>query len=207
MPADDPLPAHSFGSITVRLVHDNIAERRADALVVAADTQLEMLGSGAAALLARGEIEIDHKAVAHAPVKLGSVVRARATRLPTPYVYHAVVIDHNARKDMRIGDIFVAVRGLLTCAPTDGVRTLVMPLIGAWVGGLGVRQSLEAILETIEDVSAAYSWSLEVEIVVWDVDEFVEAAEVFREFGDRAWREAEDAQFAAEFLKLLLRKQ
>ena len=207
MPNNDPLPPHSFGSITVWLVHDDVADRRADALVVAANTQLEMVGSGAAALLARGGIEIHREAVAHAPAKLGSVVRTRAARLSAPYIYHAVVIDHDARKDVWVGDIVVAVRGVLACALTDGVRTLAMPLLGVRAGRLGVRDSLEAILEAIEDVSTAYTWNVVVEIVAKAVNEFVEAAEVFREYAARAAREADEAQFAAEFLKLLLRKQ
>lgn len=207
MPDHDPLPAHSFGSITVRLVFDNIAERTADALVSAANTRLVMRGGVAAALLARGGIEIHQQAIAHAPAPLGSVVRTSAGRLMARYVYHAVVINSDISKHASVADVGVAVRGVLACALTDGVRTLVMPLFGAGAGELGVRQSLEAILETIEDVSTAYNWNLEVEIAVRTVDKFVEAAEVFREFGDRAWREAKDAQFAAAFLKLLLRKQ
>ena len=207
MPTGDPLPAHSFGSITVRLVNDNIAARRADALVNAANNRLVMGGGVAAALLSQGGIEIHQEAIAHAPVPLGAVVRTRAGRLTAKYVYHAVVIDYDARRDTSVGDVVVVIRGVLACALTDGVRSLAMPLLGAGVGGLDVRQSLEAILEAIEDVSTAYNWTLDVEIVVKDVDEFVEAAGVFREYGGRASREAEDAELAAEFLKLLLRKQ
>jgi O-acetyl-ADP-ribose deacetylase (regulator of RNase III) len=207
MPAHDPLPAHSFGSITVRLVFDNIAERKADALVNAANNRLVMRGGVAAALLARGGIEIQQEAIAHAPVPPGAVVRTRAGTLMARYVYHAVVINYTISRRTAVRDLIAAVRGVLACALTDGVRSLAMPLFGAGAGGLTVRRSLEAILETIEDVSTAYTWNLEVELVVRDVEQFVEAAGVFREYGDRAWREAEDAQFEAEFLRLLLRKQ
>jgi O-acetyl-ADP-ribose deacetylase (regulator of RNase III) len=207
MPIGDPLPPHSFGSITVWLVHDEIADRHADAMVVASNTQLEMVGGAGATLLSRGGVEIHREAVAQAPAKLGSVVRTSAGRLSAQYLYHAVVIDHDVSKDMWVGDIVLAVRGILACALTDGVRTLAMPLLGVRAGGLGVRESLEAILEAVEDASTAYTWNVVVEIVVNTVREFVQAAEVFREFAARATREAEDAQFAAEFLKLLLRKQ
>jgi O-acetyl-ADP-ribose deacetylase (regulator of RNase III) len=207
MPAHDPLPAHSFGSITVRLVFDNIAERKVDALVNAANNRLVMGGGVGAALLARGGIEIQQQAIAHAPVPPGAVVRTGAGTLMARYVYHAVMINPHLSRRTWVPDLIAAVRGVLACALTDGVRSLAMPLFGAGAGGLAVRRSLEAILETIEDVSTAYNWNLEVEIVVKNVDEFVEAAGVFREYGDRAWREAADAQFEAEFLKLLLRKQ
>ena len=207
MPTADPLPAHSFGSITVRLVFDNIAERKADALVNAANNRLVMRGGVAAALLARGGIQIQQEAIVHAPVSGGGVVRTGAGTLMARYVYHAVMINYNVSKRTAVRDLIAAIRGVLACALTDGVRSLAMPLFGVGAGGLAVRRSLEAILETIEDVSTAYNWNLEVEIVVKDVDKFVEAAEVFREYGGRAVREAEDAELAAQFLKLLLRKQ
>jgi O-acetyl-ADP-ribose deacetylase (regulator of RNase III) len=188
-------------------VHDEIAERHADALVVAANTHLKTVGVVGAALLARGGKEIHEEAVAQAPARVGTIVRTGAGRLSAQYLYHAVVIDHDVSKDVWVGDIVVAIRGILACALTDLVRTLAMPLLGARAGGLGVRDCLEAILEAIEDVSTTYGWDVVVEIVVKEVEEFVKAAEVFREYAARATREAEDAQFAAEFLKLLLRKQ
>jgi O-acetyl-ADP-ribose deacetylase (regulator of RNase III) len=207
VPQGDPLPPHSFGSITVSLVHDEIAERHADAMVVAANKHLKTVGVVGAALLARGGKEIHEEAVAQAPARVGTIVRTGAGRLSAQYLYHAVVIDHDVSKDVWVGDIVVAVRGILACALTDFVRTLAMPLLGARAGGLGVRDCLEAILEAIEDVSTNYSWTVDVELVVHDVAEFVEAAKLFRDYGGRAAREAEDAEVAAQFLKLLLRKQ
>src|SRR4030042_1841114 len=149
MPTGDPLPAHSFGTITVRLVNDNIAARRVEALVNEANDRLVLGGHAARAPLSRGG---------------------------------------------------------LACALTDGVRSSAMPLLGEGVGGLGVQQALEAILEAIEDVSTNYSWTVDVELVVHDVEKFVEAGGLFREYGGRAAREAEDAEGAAQFLKLLLRE-
>jgi O-acetyl-ADP-ribose deacetylase (regulator of RNase III) len=207
MPTADPLPAHSFGPITVNLVHDDIAERQADAVVNAVNTRLEMGWGVSAALLARGGIEIHHQAIAHAPAQLGSVIRTTGGTLSARYIYHAVVVEPEAHAGAAVADVIAAVRGVLACALTDGARTLAMPLLGAGRGGLRASQSLEATLEAIEDVSAAYTWELAVDIVVRNAQEFVEAAAVFREFGQKASREAEDAQLEADFLKLLLRKQ
>jgi O-acetyl-ADP-ribose deacetylase (regulator of RNase III) len=207
MPTADPPPAHSFGSITVNLVHDDIADRKADALVNAASTRLEMAWGVSGALLARGGVEIHHQAIAHAPAPLGSVLRTRPGTLATRYIYHAVVVEPENREGAAVGDVIAAVRGVLACALTDGARTLAMPLLGAGRGGLGASRSLEAMLEAIEDVSAAYTWELAIDIVVRNAQEFTEAATVFREFGQKASREAEDAQLEADFLKLVLRKQ
>jgi O-acetyl-ADP-ribose deacetylase (regulator of RNase III) len=207
MPTGDPLPGHSFGTITVRLVNDDIAARRVDAMVNEANDRLVMSGDAGAALLSRGGIGIHKEAIAKAPATLGSVVRTGTGKLATRYVYHAVVIDHAAGKTTSVAHVVEAVRGVLACALTDGVRSLAMPLLGEGAGGLGVHQALEAILEAIEDASTNYPWTVDVELVVKDVQEFVEAAKLFRDYGGRAAREAEDAEMAAQFLKLLLKKQ
>jgi O-acetyl-ADP-ribose deacetylase (regulator of RNase III) len=207
MPTGDPLPAHSFGSITVRLVNDDIAARRVEAVVTEADDRLPTGGDTVAALLSRGGIGIHKEDVAEAQAQLGSVVRTATGKLARRYVYHAVVIDHDAGKTTSLAHVVEAVRGALACTLTDGVRTVAMPLLGAGTRGLGVHQALEAILEAIEDVSTNYPWTVEVEIVVRDIEEFVEAAKLFRDYGGHAAREAEDAEVAAQFLKLLLRKQ
>jgi O-acetyl-ADP-ribose deacetylase (regulator of RNase III) len=138
---------------------------------------------------------------------LGSAVRTGAGKLAARYVYHAVVIDYDISKGTSVGDVVVAVRGVLAFAREDRVRTLAMLLFGAGVGGLGVRRSLEAILETIEDVSSAYDWRLEVEIVVRDEDEFTEATQVFQGHKNRAARAQGEDKLGTEFLNEFLRKK
>src|SRR4030043_119313 len=137
MPTGDPLPAPSFGTITVRLVNDDIAARRVEALVNEANDRLVLGGHAAGALLSRGGIEIHREAIAKAPAKLGSVVRTGTGKLATRYIYHAVVIDHAVSKTTSVAHIVEAVRGVLACALTDGVRSIAMPLLGEGVGGLG----------------------------------------------------------------------
>jgi predicted nucleotidyltransferase len=82
-----------------------------------------------------------------------------------------------------------------------------MPLFGAGVGGLGVQQSLEAVLETLEEVGATYDRELAIEIVVYGDDEFAEVTQAFEGYKDRASRSKEEDDLAAEFLKQLLNKK
>jgi O-acetyl-ADP-ribose deacetylase (regulator of RNase III) len=197
----------SFGHITVRLVHDSIAARKVDAIVLGANTQLLMGGGVAGAVLARGGIEIQKQAIAHAPAPQGSVVRTNAGKLAARYVYHAVVIDEDVSKGTAVEDVDAAVRGVLKSARVDGSHSLAMPLFGAGVGGLGVEQSLEAVLETIEDIAGAYDRDLVVEIVVYGDEEFQQATEVFQGYKDRSSRSKEEDELAAQFLRDLLRKK
>jgi O-acetyl-ADP-ribose deacetylase (regulator of RNase III) len=197
----------AFGAITVKLVHDSIAARKVDALVLGANTQLLMGGGVASAVLARGGIEIQKEALARAPAPLGSVVRTRAGKLAARYVYHAVVIDEDVSKGTSIEDVGAAVRSVLKSARADNSHSLAMPLFGAGVGGLTVEQSLEAVLETVEEVAGSYGRDLVIEIAVFGTDEFAQVSEAFEGYKDRASRSKEEDQLAADFLKELLHKK
>ena len=205
--ADDKELTRVFGMITVRLVHDSIAAREVDAVILGANTQLLMGGGVASAVLGRGGIEIQKEALARAPAPLGSVVRTRAGKLAARYVYHAVVIDEDVSKGTSIEDVGAAVRSVLKSARADNSHSLAMPLFGAGVGGLTVGQSLEAVLETVEEIGSTYDRDLSIEIVVYGEDEFAEVTEAFEAYKDRASRSKEEDDLAAEFLKQLLHKK
>jgi O-acetyl-ADP-ribose deacetylase (regulator of RNase III) len=205
--ADQPELTREFGKITVRLVHDSIAARKVDAIILGANTQLLMGGGVASAVLARGGIEIQKEALARAPAPLGSVVRTRAGRLAARYVYHAVVIDEDVSKGTSINDVAAAVRSILKSARADNSHSLAMPLFGAGVGGLTVGQSLEAVLETVEELGGTYDRDLMIEIVVFGTDEFAEVTEAFQGYKDRTSRSKEEDELAAEFLKEFLHKK
>jgi O-acetyl-ADP-ribose deacetylase len=198
------LGSKRFGSITVVLVNDNIATRRADVLVNAANNQLSMGGGVAAALRSRGGIEIHLEAIRHAPALIGSVVRTGAGKLAAQYVYHAVVIDYDVSKGTAAADVGEVVRNLVRQARVDGVNSMVMPLFGAGVGGLSVERSLTTILEGLEAAGSEGRPPLAVEVAVWDEEEFALAASVFSEYSDRETRETEEDRLAEEALKKLL---
>src|SRR3989304_7413691 len=103
--ADDKELTGVFGTITVRLVHDSIAAREVDGVILGANTQLLMGGGVAGAARGRGGIEIQKEALARAPAPLGSVVRTRAGKLAARYVYHAVVIDEDVSKGTSSGGV------------------------------------------------------------------------------------------------------
>ena len=197
----------AFGQITVKLVHDSIAARKVDAIVLGANTQLLMGGGVASAVLGRGGIEIQKEALTRAPAPLGSVVRTRAGKLAARYVYHAVVIDEDVSKGTSIEDVAAVVRSILKSAHADNSHSLAMPLFGAGVGGLNEGQSLEAVLETLEEAGSRYDRELAIEIVVYGDDEFAEVTEAFDGYKDRASRSKEEDALAAEFLKQLLNKK
>jgi O-acetyl-ADP-ribose deacetylase (regulator of RNase III) len=188
----------------VLLVNDNIAARKADVLVNAANNQLSMGGGVAAALRSRGGIEIHLEAIRHAPAVIGSVVKTGAGKLAAKYVYHAVVIDYDVSKGTAAADVGEVVRNLTRQARVDGIASMAMPLFGAGVGGLSAERSLTTILEGLEAAGSEGGPPLTVEVAVWDEEEFGLAASVFGEFSDREARGSEEDRLAEEALKKLL---
>lgn len=194
----------TFGTTSVVLVNDNIAARKADVLVNAANDQLQMGGGVAAALRSRGGIEIHQEAIRHAPARIGSVVRTGAGALEARYVYHAVVIDYEIRKGTSAIDVAEVVRNMVRMAVEDNARSIACPLFGAGVGGLSLEVSLTTILQELEAAAPETAEPLTVEIVVRDSTEFEQASVVFRDYGDKASREAEENRLAEEAIRKLL---
>lgn len=200
-----PTAPRSFGSIRVGVLHENIADAKADVLVNAANNQLQMGGGVAAALRSRGGIEIHQEAVQHAPAPIGAVVKTGAGRLDAKFVYHAVIIDVDVGERATASDVRTVVENILRLAETDGIGTIAIPLFGAGVGGLSLETSMEAILSVLEETGPGFARELDVIIAVRDIDEFERARAALESYVDAEHRarEADDAanDFLQEYLK------
>jgi O-acetyl-ADP-ribose deacetylase (regulator of RNase III) len=202
-----PEKSRTFGSVTVTVVNDTIANRRADALVNAANTQLSMGGGVATALRTRGGMEIQTEAITHAPASLGAVIRTGAGKLQARWIYHAVVIDSDVDQGTSTPDVSAAVRAVLVRARQDGLASMALPLFGAGIGGLKVEESLGAILEVIEEHGRHGGPQLDVEVAVLAPEDWQRAAKFLASFKDTAARHAEESQLAADFLASLGKKK
>ena len=131
-------------------------------------------------------------------------MRTGAGALAARYVYHAVVIDYEIRKGTAAVDVAEVVQNLVRMAVEDEVRSIALPLFGAGVGGLSVETSLTTILEGLEAAAPGVPRPLAVEIVVWDREEFDQACVVFRDYGGKEAREAEENRLAEEAIRKLL---
>lgn len=204
MAAMGTMKEKAFGLVTITLVNDDIAARRTDVLVNAANDQLSMGGGVAAALRSKGGIEIHQEAIRHAPASVGSVVRTGAGALDARWVYHAVVIDYEIRKGTSAVDVGEVVRNLVSMAVADDAKSMALPLFGAGVGGLSVETSLTTILQGLEAAAPRVPRALVIEIVVRDLDEYEEALAVFADYQDQGLRQAEEDRLAEEAIRILL---
>jgi O-acetyl-ADP-ribose deacetylase (regulator of RNase III) len=196
-----------FGSIRTSVVHENIADLKADVLVNAANNQLQMGGGVAAALRFRGGIEIHQEAIQHAPAPIGSVVRTRAGKLDAKFVYHAVVIDYDVSKGTAAADVRTVVENILRMAEADAIDSIGLPLFGAGVGGLSVETSLHTILSVLEDAGPRFPRQLNVMIAVRDADEFEQARAILGSYLDAERRAREGDDAASDFLNQYLKNR
>ena len=135
------------------LEEGDITEAAVDAIVNAANCELQ-LGSGVAgAIRERGGPSIQQECDALGPIPLGEAVVTGAGDLPARYVIHAA--------GMRLGgeagedSVRNCARRSLEVASEQGCRSVAMPAIGAGVGGLSPRRCAEILLEEARACSEA----------------------------------------------------
>lgn len=159
----------------------DIATQRADALVNAAGTSLQM-GSGVAGALRRGAgRELNDAAVARGPVDLGSVAVTDAFDLDADYVIHAAAMPHYGDCQATEESIRVATRNALAAAEERGCESLVIPALGCGVAGFPLEAGARLICEEID---AYEPTSLDdVRFIAYSDDEFETVRSVAAEFG------------------------
>jgi len=132
----------------IRIEEGDISAVEVDAIVNAANTQLQ-LGSGVAgAIRERGGPTIQAECDRHGPVALGGVAVTGAGDLQAEFVIHAAAMEPGGKVSEH--SLRAAIRATLEAAVRLEVRTLAIPAIGTGVGALPLRQCAEILLEELE---------------------------------------------------------
>lgn len=129
----------------IRLEEGDLTRVEVDAIVNAANTDLQ-LGSGVAgAIREEGGPSIQRECDAHGPVPLGGVALTGGGELPARWVIHAASMElGSAPSEESLRD---AVRNSLELASERGLRSIAFPALGTGVGGFPVRRCAEILLE------------------------------------------------------------
>jgi O-acetyl-ADP-ribose deacetylase (regulator of RNase III) len=125
-----------------------------DAVALSANERLAMNipGSAAHAIANAGGPAIYDEAQRHAPARVGSCVVTAAGNLPAKWVFHVVTlrvdergyIAHAQERDVR--------KALWTCmrkAHELGVRSLALPAMGTYSGGLSVAEAARMMVDVV----------------------------------------------------------
>ena len=134
----------------VRVHEGNITELKTDAIVNAANTQLQHGGGVAAAIVRAGGRAIQEESDRIGWCDIGSAVATTAGALPARHVIHVPTIDYQNRRRATLDDIERGTRAALNLARELGCRTIAFPLLGAGVVGLPTVEVARAMLRGLE---------------------------------------------------------
>jgi O-acetyl-ADP-ribose deacetylase (regulator of RNase III) len=133
------------------VMQGDIAEQRADALVNAAGTSLQM-GSGVAGALRRAANgPINDDAMEKGPVDLGAVAVTDAYDLDAEYVIHAAAMPHYGDGEATEESIQNATLNALEKAEELGCESLVIPILGTGAARFSFEQGADIVCEAIDD--------------------------------------------------------
>jgi putative ATPase len=145
--------SHAFASgAVVRLIQGDLTRSEVDAIVNAANAQLQHGGGVAAAIARRGGPVIQESSDAwgrrHGPISAGRPAITPAGSLPCRFVLHAVgPVWGEGDED---GKLARAVAGVLRLASEHHLTTLAMPAISTGIFGFPKDRAAAIILEAVE---------------------------------------------------------
>lgn len=157
---------------TVQLVQGDITQEEVDAIVNAANQQLQHGGGVAAAISRAGGAQIQQESdewiEKHGPVTHANPAFTSAGNLPSRYVIHAVGPRWGSgEEDRKLAD---AVTGSLRLANDLNAQSLSLPAISTGIFGFPKKRAAKVILRAIESYAADHPQTgvEEVRLVLFD---------------------------------------
>jgi O-acetyl-ADP-ribose deacetylase len=140
------------------LVHGDLTEEHVDAIVNAANAQLQHGGGVAGAIVRRGGVQIQEESdawvQAHGPVHSDSPALTSAGRLPCRHVIHAVgPVWGEGNEDAKL---YGAITGSLCLAGEQGFTSLALPAISTGIFGFPKDRGARILIDAILDFFAAH---------------------------------------------------
>lgn len=131
------------GRIVLR--EGDLAAEQADAIVNAANSDLQLGAGVAGALAARGGPAIQAECDRHGPIAVGDAAVTGAGRLGARFVIHAASMPLGGGASEE--SVRTAFRRSLQLARERACRTLAAPAIGAGIAGLPLQRCAEVLIE------------------------------------------------------------
>ncbi|UCF78407.1 MAG: macro domain-containing protein [Candidatus Eiseniibacteriota bacterium] len=137
------------GESSVELIEGDITELEVDAIVNAANTDLELGAGVAGAIAAKGGPVIQAECNKLAPIGLGQAAATSAGELRAKYVIHAAGMGPDRRTNK--GVLQTVTRNTLLCAEDKKAKTVAFPAIGTGVGGMTLEDCAKIMLNVVLD--------------------------------------------------------
>lgn len=156
--------------------HGDIADREADALVSAAETNLQMEDGVARALRKSASGPIREEARSEAPLYLGEVAVTEAYDLNAEYILHAAATPSYGSGQASAESIRAATRNALQKAEELHCESLVIPILGTGTEGYEFNEGVRIVCEVIHSYEP--SSLLDIEVIAYTEPEFAYLQEV-----------------------------
>jgi O-acetyl-ADP-ribose deacetylase (regulator of RNase III) len=142
------------------IVQGDLTEQSVDAIVNAANNDLQLGGGVAGAIRRKGGMVIQDECDQIGTIPLGEAAITGAGALKTRYVIHAASMSlgrPTAEEHLRL-----STRNSLLRAKEKGLRSIALPAIGTGIAGFPMRRCAEVMLE---EVAAHLGWPTSLETV------------------------------------------
>ncbi len=150
----------------IHIEQGDLTQYKIDAIVNAANNDLQLGGGLAGAIARAGGPEIQAECDRHGPVEVGGAAITGGGELPAKYVIH--------QASMRLGGrttadaLRTSTREVLRLAEENGVRTLAFPATGTGIAGFPMRQCAEIMLDAVREHVAGETDLTDVHFVLFD---------------------------------------
>lgn len=169
--ADDALVEKDKKKTIIEVVKGDITDRKDDAIINAANTELKLAGGVAAAIKTKGgdKVEKACKKIIQdrddKHLEIGDVVITTGGNLK-PKILHAAVMEYGGKATAE--GIKTAVKNIIAEAKKEGLKTLAIPALGAGSGGLTAEESAKATQEALNECTEDLKAITKITIVVFD---------------------------------------
>jgi O-acetyl-ADP-ribose deacetylase (regulator of RNase III) len=178
----EPFLERKIGNTIVSIIQADITELDADAIVNAANSDLWMGSGVAGAIKSKGGTEIETEAMAQGPIQPGQAVITDAGELKAKKVIHCAGMPPRGKATIEY--VRTSVDDALKLAAENGISSIAFPAIGAGVGGLTIRESINAILDSVTVFSKNHRDVENVILVGYNTTSYEELRRVFEDWRD-----------------------
>lgn len=160
----------------------DITQYEVDAIVNAANNDLQLGGGLAGAIARKGGPAIQQECNRHGPVEVGQAALTGAGNLPARYVIHQASMRLGGRTTAE--SLRSSTAAVLRLAEEINARTLALPATGTGIAGFPVRRCAEIMLDEVRKHVAGSTNLTDVYFVLFDQSSLKAFQQVHREMAD-----------------------
>jgi O-acetyl-ADP-ribose deacetylase (regulator of RNase III) len=159
-----------MGKVRIRLIHGDITEQDAEAIVNAANNHFWMGAGVAGAIKIKGGAKIEEEAMSKGPVPVGQTVVTKAGELKAKYIIHAAVMG----QDLITSEDYIrdATINSLKKADELKIKSIAFPAFGTGVGGYPTDQCASIMIDVVKGFSERLQFIEEIRFVLFNKQSF-----------------------------------